>query len=165
MFFVRMLQPGDWEYVREIYLDGIATGNATFETKAPEWEIWDQSHVSGLRFVAINDDGAIAGWSALTPISGRCVYAGVAEVSVYIGANFRGQKVGELLLAHLIRESEESGYWTLQAGIFEENIASMNLHQKYGFRVIGYREKLGKMNGIWRNVNLLERRSKTVGIK
>lgn len=165
MFSVRMLQPGDWEFVREIYLEGIASGNATFETKAPEWESWDRSHFSESRFVAISDEGKIAGWSALTPVSGRCVYAGVAEVSIYIGANFRGQKIGELLLVHLITKSEESGYWTLHAGIFEENIASMNLHQKHGFRVIGYREKLGKMNGVWRDVNLLERRSKKVGIK
>lgn len=164
MFAIRVLQPGDWESVREIYLEGIETGNATFETKAPEWVSWDESHVSELRFIAVNDHDEIAGWAALTPVSGRCVYAGVAEVSVYIGAEFRGQKIGNLLLTHLIIKSEESGYWTLQAGIFEENIASINLHQKHGFRVVGYREKLGKRNGIWRNVNLLERRSKSVGI-
>ncbi|MBE9464186.1 GNAT family N-acetyltransferase [Dyadobacter subterraneus] len=165
MVTIRILQPSDWEAVRQIYMEGISTGNATFETKAPEWESWDQSHVSGLRFVAINDEGKIMGWAALTPVSGRCVYAGVAEVSVYIGAEFRGQKTGDFLLSYLIRKSEESGYWTLQAGIFEENAASIGLHQKHGFRIIGYREKLGKMNGTWRNVNLLERRSKTVGIK
>ncbi|KAA6439679.1 N-acetyltransferase family protein [Dyadobacter flavalbus] len=164
MITVRPLEPKDWPAVREIYAQGIATGDATLETSPPEWEVWDASHVSGLRYVAIKDLGEIAGWAALTPVSGRCVYAGVAEVSVYIGSNFRGQKIGDLLLKHLIDESEQSGYWTLQAGIFSENVASMTLHEKNGFRVIGYRENIGKMKGVWRSVNLLERRSKVTGI-
>ena len=164
MVTIRNLAPSDWLAVREIYLQGIATGDATLETSAPEWSAWDQSHVARHRFVALSDSGEIAGWAALTPVSGRCVYAGVAEVSVYIGSRFRGQKIGDTLLKHLILESEKGGYWTLQAGIFAENVPSIKLHEKNGFRVIGYRENIGKMKGIWRSVNLLERRSKVTGI-
>lgn len=164
MIMIRNLEFGDWPSVREIYEQGIATGDATLETSAPEWQAWDQSHVARHRFVALSDSGEIAGWAALTPVSGRCVYAGVAEVSVYIGSRFRGQKIGDSLLKHLILESEKGGYWTLQAGIFAENVPSIKLHEKNGFRLIGYRENIGKMNGIWRSVNLLERRSKVTGI-
>ena len=161
---IRTLEPSDWPAVREIYAQGIATGQATLETSPPEWEAWDKSHVSNLRYVAIADNGDVAGWAALTPVSGRCVYAGVAEVSVYIAEDYRGQKIGDLLLKHLISESEENGYWTLQAGIFPENPGSIKLHENNGFRIIGYREKIGKMKDVWRDVNLLERRSKTIGI-
>jgi len=161
---IRELLPNDWPVVRDIYAQGIATGQATLETSPPEWEVWDQSHVANLRYIAISDSGDVAGWAALTPVSGRCVYAGVAEVSIYIAEAFRGQKIGDLLLKHLIIESEGKGYWTLQAGIFPENPASIRLHEKNGFRIIGYREKIGKMKGAWRDVNLLERRSKTIGI-
>ncbi|KAA6438940.1 N-acetyltransferase family protein [Dyadobacter flavalbus] len=164
MITIRNLEPGDWPAVREIYEQGIATGDATLETSAPEWSVWDQSHVVRHRFVALSDSGEIAGWAALTPVSGRCVYAGVAEVSVYVGSRFRGQKIGDALLKHLILESEKGGYWTLQAGIFAENAPSIKLHEKNGFRVIGYRENIGKMKGVWRSVNLLERRSKVTGI-
>ena len=164
MNIIRNLEPQDWPAIREIYVQGIATGNATLEISPPEWEVWDQSHVQDLRYVVISESGEIAGWAALTPVSGRCVYAGVAEVSVYVGSDFRGQKIGDILLKHLIEQSEKSGYWTLQAGIFPENIPSLNLHQKNGFRVIGYRENIGKMKGTWRSVNLLERRSKVTGI-
>ena len=164
MITIRPLEPEDWPAVREIYAQGIATGEATLETSPPEWETWDQSHVAKHRFVATSDGGEIAGWAALTPVSGRCVYAGVAEVSVYIGIVFRGQQVGDALLKYLILESEKDAYWTLQAGIFPENIPSIGLHIKNGFRVIGYRENIGKMNGVWRSVNLLERRSKVVGV-
>ncbi|WP_159471279.1 GNAT family N-acetyltransferase [Dyadobacter sp. 3J3] len=160
---IRILESTDWPGVREIYAQGIATGQATLEISTPDWDSWDRSHVSKLRFVATTDKGEIAGWAALTPVSGRCVYAGVAEVSVYVGSTFRGQKVGDFILKHLIRESEQEGYWTLQAGIFPENSASIGLHKKNGFRLIGYRENIGKMNGVWRNVSLLERRSKVVG--
>ncbi|MCU7370196.1 GNAT family N-acetyltransferase [Paucibacter sp. O1-1] len=160
---IRELVPTDWPIVRQIYADGIATGQATLESSPPEWESWDQSHVSDLRYVAIVDNGDVAGWAALTPVSGRCVYAGVAEVSVYIASAYRGQKVGDMLLKHLITRSEEKGYWTLQAGIFPENQASIGLHQKNGFRIIGYRERIGKMQGVWRDVNLLERRSNRIG--
>jgi L-amino acid N-acyltransferase YncA len=164
MITIRNLEPGDWTAVREIYEQGIATGDATLETSAPEWQAWDQSHVARHRFVALSDSGEIAGWAALTPVSGRCVYAGVAEVSVYVGSRFRGQKIGDLLLKHLILESEKGGYWTLQVGIFTENAPSTRLHERNGFRMIGYRENIGKMKGVWRSVNLLERRSKVTGI-
>ena len=164
MITIRNLEPGDWPAVREIYEQGIATGDATLETSAPEWPVWDQSHVARHRFVAISESGEIAGWAALTPVSGRCVYAGVAEVSVYVGSRFRGQKIGDSLLKQLIHESEQGGYWTLQASIFAENVPSIRLHEKNGFRLIGYRENIGKMKGIWRSVNLLERRSKVTGI-
>ena len=164
MITIRSLEVQDWPAVREIYAQGIATGQATLETSPPEWKTWDESHVPELRFVAIADTGEITGWAALTPVSGRCVYAGVAEVSIYIGSEFRGQKIGDQLLKHLILQSEQSGYWTLQAGIFPENEQSIRLHENNGFRVIGYRENIGKMKGVWRSVNLLERRSKIVGI-
>lgn len=164
MTIIRPLYAQDWPSVREIYLQGIATGHATFETSAPDWESWDRSHTSGFRYVAVADTGQIAGWAALTPVSGRCVYAGVAEVSVYVGSEYRGQRLGDFLLKHLIEQSEQNGYWTLQAGIFAENTACIHLHQKHGFRLIGYRENLGKMNGVWRSVNLLERRSKVTGV-
>jgi len=164
MISIRNLESGDWEAVCEIYAEGIATGQATLETSPPQWEVWDKSHTQDLRYVALNEHGEIVGWTALTPVSGRCVYAGVAEVSVYVGSRFRGQKIGDMLLKHLIRESESMGYWTLQAGIFAENLASMNLHIRNGFRLIGFRENIGKMNGVWRSVNLLERRSKVTGI-
>lgn len=164
MITIRNLEPDDWAAVREIYSEGIATGDATLETSPPEWETWDKSHTPDLRFVSVSDSGEISGWAALMPVSGRCVYAGVAEVSVYVGSRFRGQRVGDIILKHLIGQSEKSGYWTLQAGIFQENMASMKLHEKNGFRLIGYRENIGKMNGVWRSVNLLERRSKVAGM-
>jgi len=164
MILIRTLEASDWTAVREVYAEGIATGQATLETSPPEWEVWDRSHTTDLRFVAVSNGGEIAGWTALTPVSGRCVYAGVAEVSVYVGSRFRGQKIGDMLLKHLITQSEMKGYWTLQAGIFPENLASMNLHASNGFRLIGFRENIGKMNGVWRSVSLLERRSRVTGI-
>lgn len=162
MINIRALEPNDWNDVKGIYIEGIATRQATFQTDAPSWEDWDQAHLPTLRYVGIKD-GQIAGWIALSPVSGRCVYAGVAEVSIYVSEKFRGQKVGFYLLEFLIAESEKQGIWTLQAGIFPENYASLSLHQKSGFRIIGFREKVGKQHGIWRNVNLLERRSKIAG--
>ena len=155
---IRKLIPEDWASVKSIYLQGIATGNATFQTEAPEWEAWDNSHLSFCRLVAFKD-GVIVGWCALSPVSSRCIYAGVAEVSVYINTNFWGQHIGSTLLQHLITESEENGIWTLQAGIFPENTASLKLHERSGFRVLGFREKIGKMNNVWRDTVLLERRS------
>jgi len=162
MIIIRELEAKDWTEVKNIYLEGIATGQATFQTEAPLWEDWDQGHLKNLRYVAVDHD-QVAGWIALTPISGRCVYAGVAEVSVYISEKFRGRKVGYQLLQHIITESEIQGIWTLQAGIFPENQASLALHQKLGFRIVGLREKLGKQHGVWRDVNLLERRSRIAG--
>jgi len=154
--------PGDWPAVRAIYREGIDTGNATFEEQPPDWEEWDSAHLHDGRLVAVLD-GLVVAWASLTSVSGRCVYAGVAEVSIYITAAMRGKGIGGALMETLIKESEEKGYWTLQAGIFPENEASMALHQKYGFRIIGVRERLGKMDQRWRDVMLLERRSTVVG--
>lgn len=160
---IRPMTANDWESVMYIYQEGIATGNATFETSAPNGPAWNKAHMEKHRFVA-EVDGKIAGWIALTPVSSRCVYAGVAEVSVYVGTAYQGRKVGSALLEKLISDTEAENIWTLQAGIFPENAASVALHEKHGFRQIGYREKVGKMNGMWRDVLLLERRSKVVGI-
>ena len=160
---VTLMHAEDWPQVREIYLEGIATGHATFETEPPEYEIWDGAHVPGCRFVARSGD-AVLGWAALSKVSGRCVYSGVAEVSVYVRSNVRAQGIGSLLMRHLIGASEREGFWTLQAGIFPENSASINLHRNFGFRVVGRRERLGRMNGRWRDVMLLERRSRVTGV-
>lgn len=157
------LLPQHWEAVKKIYEEGIATGNATFQTTAPAWEEWDQSHVQQARLVAI-ENGEVLGWAAITPVSGRCVYAGVGEVSVYVSAAARGKGIGKQLLQVLITESENNNFWTLQAGIFPENAASIAIHQSCGFRIVGTREKIGKMNGSWRDTVLLERRSDKTGI-
>ena len=148
--------------MREIYLEGIATGNATFEQTAPAWEQWAASHLPDARIVA-RTGGNLLGWAALSGVSSRCVYAGVAEVSIYVAASARGQGVGRQLMARLITESEAANIWTLQAGIFPENAASIALHRSAGFRIVGQRERLGQMNGHWRNVVLLERRSSVAG--
>jgi phosphinothricin acetyltransferase len=159
------LRPSDWEDVRRIFLEGIATGNATFETRAPSWESWDADHLPAPRLVAREgDERRVLGWAALSPFSSRAVYAGVAEVSVYIAAEARGRGVGKALLAELVARSEADGIWTLQAGIFPENEASIALHRANGFEVVGVRRGLGCMAGIWRDVVLLERRSDTVGV-
>jgi len=152
------LLPQHWEAVKTIYEDGIATGNASFQTSAPSWEEWNNDHIIHSRFIAV-ENGAVLGWAALTPVSGRCVYAGVAEVSVYVSPASQGKGVGKALLNALIESSEANGFWTLQAGIFPENKASVRLHESCGFRIIGAREKIGKMNGVWRDTLLLERRS------
>jgi L-amino acid N-acyltransferase YncA len=162
-FTVCTLQPADWPAVRAIYLEGIATGNATFETSAPEWDAWDAAHLPSCRLAA-RASGELQGWAALSRVSGRCVYAGVAEVSVYVAAKARSRGIGQALLAALVAASETVGIWTLQAGIFPENLASIEIHRRAGFRVLGVRERLGCMNGWWRDVNLLERRSPVVGI-
>jgi L-amino acid N-acyltransferase YncA len=153
-----------WDSVARVLTEGIATGHATFETEAPSWERWDRSHLSGHRFVAL-DDGHVLGWAALASVSERCVYEGVAEVSVYVAAGARGHGVGTSLLAGLVRSSEEAGIWTLQAGIFPENDASVRLHERAGFRIVGRRERLGRLDGVWRDVLLMERRSPTVGVR
>ena len=155
-FTIRPLLPPDWPAVRAVYLEGIATGNATFETAAPEWERWDAAHLADCRFVAAAQ--TILGFAALSPVSARQVYAGVAEVSVYVGAQSRGAGVGRALLGELIRTSEAAGIWTLQAGIFPENQASLRLHETAGFRIVGTRERIGRLAGRWRDVVLLERR-------
>ena len=155
---IRKLLDTDWSQVRLIYEKGINTGNATFQTNTPSWEDWNQSHLASCRIIA-ETNGLIIGWGALTPVSSRCVYAGVAEVSVYVDPEHSGKGIGLALLNELVTQSEAEGIWTLQAGIFPENIASLRIHEKAGFRILGIREKIGKQNGIWRNTALLERRS------
>lgn len=145
--------------MRRIYAEGIATGNATFEPAAPSWAEWDTSKLAVPRLAA-ELDHAVVGWAALSPTSKRHVYRGVAEVSIYVAAAARGQGVGRALLAALVEESEEAGIWTLQAGIFPENTASIHLHKQCGFRIVGRRERIGQMQGVWRDVLLMERRSK-----
>jgi len=162
MIQLRPMQAGDWPAVSRIYAAGIATGHATFETDVPSWEVWDQSHLPEARLVA-ESAGEVRGWAALTPVSGRCVYAGVGEVSVYVDPAFGGAGLGTRLLAALVAASEAAGLWTLQAGIFPENRASIRIHEKCGFRVLGTRERLGQMNGVWRDVTVMERRSDVVG--
>jgi L-amino acid N-acyltransferase YncA len=158
----------DWEQVRTIYLEGIATGDATFEEEPPPWEEWDSSHMQECRLVARSGNN-ILGWAALSPTSSRCAYLGVVEVSIYVGKRYQRQGIGTALLAGIIEASEKNGIWTLQAGIFPENIVSLNLHRQHGFREVGRREKVGKMTfgqlkGVWRDVVLMERRSKVVGV-
>lgn len=157
---VDVMREADWNRVAEIYAEGIKTKIATFQSTVPTWEEWNKEHCEDSRLVARADD-TIFGWAALSPVSGRCVYAGVAEVSIYVDKQYQGQRVGTVLLEELIKRSEKSGYWTLQSGIIKENVFSLNLHKKCGFREIGYREKLGQMdNGKWHDVVLVERRSK-----
>lgn len=159
---LRKMITNDWESVKEIYLQGIATGNATFQKDAPSWEEWNKAHLNFSRIVSFNERNEIVGWCALSPVSSRCVYAGVAEVSVYVSTANAGKQIGTLLLRQLIMESEAKGIWTLQAGIFPENKASIRIHEKEGFRIVGYREKIGQMDGIWRDTLLLERRSNNI---
>lgn len=161
--FVDKMGPGDWERVKAIYLEGIATGQATFEVEAPSYPAWDASHLPFARLVA-REAGAVSGWAALSPVSQRQAYAGVAEVSVYVARDRRGFGVGRALLEALIVESEGSGIWTLQASVFSENSATIGLHRRCGFREVGRRERIGKLNGAWRDTILLERRSALVGV-
>ncbi|HEY1040167.1 MAG TPA: GNAT family N-acetyltransferase [Bacteroidia bacterium] len=160
---IEKLTEGYYPGVAGIYLEGIATGHATFQTETPSWADWDKSHLEHCRFVAI-ENAKVIGWAALTPISGRCVYAGVAEVSIYIASEYRGKGIGDFLMKELIKASEANNIWTLQAGIFPENEASIKLHHNNEFRTVGIREKIGKMNNVWRNTVLLERRSKITGV-
>jgi phosphinothricin acetyltransferase len=157
------ITPADWSEVRRIYLEGISTGNATMETEAPAWETWDRAHRPDCRLLA-RDGNAVLGWAALSPVSERCAYGGVAEVSVYVATAARGKGIGRSLLAQLVRASEAAGIWTLQAGVFPENAASVAIHEACGFRRVGVRERLGKLSGTWRDVLLLERRSARVGV-
>jgi len=163
MTTIEAMQAQDWQTVRAIYREGIATGNATFETDAPGWEQWDAGHRPDCRLVA-KRDGRVVGWAALCPTSSRYVYRGVAEVSVYVTAAARGAGVGRMLLQALIAESERQGVWTLQAGIFPENEPSIALHQSCGFRMVGRRERIGQMHEAWRDTVLMERRSENVGV-
>lgn len=154
----------DWDGVAQIYLDGINTGKATFQTEIPNWDDWSNGHIKTCRLVACLGN-KILGWCALSPTSSRCVYAGVAEVSLYIGEEYRGKGIGKALLKNLVDLTEENGFWTLQSGIIKENTESIELHKRCGFREIGRREKVGKMSsGKWHDVVLMERRSNKVGI-
>ncbi|HEY8893083.1 MAG TPA: GNAT family N-acetyltransferase [Clostridium sp.] len=159
----KMIQ-SDWEQVANIYFEGIKTGIATFQTKIPTWENWNNNHITSCRLVVRLGDN-ILGWCALSPTSSRCVYGGVVEVSIYISEKYKGQGIGTVLLTNLIKLSEENGFWTLHSGIIRENASSISLHEKCGFRQIGIREKIAKMNNDkWLDVILMERRSKIVGI-
>lgn len=162
-FRIEPMRREDADRVLAVYREGMATGDATLETAVPSWEDWDAGHRKDCRLVARAGDGAVPGWAALSPVSGRCVYGGVGEVSVYVAETARGRGMGRALLEALVRESEAAGLWTLQAGIFKENAASIALHRRCGSREVGVRERLGRLRGVWRDVLLLERRSDTVG--
>jgi L-amino acid N-acyltransferase YncA len=160
---LQQMSEKDWEFVREIYIQGIETGNATFDTEPPTWEEWDKGHLDFCRFVACYGE-QIIGWAALSQSAHKEAYHGVAEVSIYVSTNASGKGVGSLLLKELIKASEAEGFWTLQALIFPENVASITLHTHNGFEIVGTRKKVGKLNGKWRDVVFLERRSTVVGI-
>jgi L-amino acid N-acyltransferase YncA len=160
---IRSVQPTDWPAMAAIYQQGIDTGNATMETQAPSPENMATSYMTSPQLVA-EEDGNVIGYALLTAVSGRCIFSGVAEVSLYIDAAHRGEGIGHQLLNHLIAESEKHNLWTLQASILRENVSSIALHKRCGFREIGYHERIGKRAGIWRDILLLERRSKHVGI-
>ncbi|MGG3989702.1 N-acetyltransferase family protein [Bacillus smithii] len=160
---IRSFRKEDWLQVKEIYEQGIATGQATFETSVPSFEKWESTIAANLSLVAENEKG-IQGWCKISKVSSRCVYEGVGEVSVYVRDVSRGKGIGKRLLQAMIKESEKKGFWTLTAGIFPENIPSLRLHQSVGFRIVGIRQLIGKLNGAWRDVVLLERRSPVVGI-
>lgn len=156
---IDQMRPNDWEQVRSIYLEGVRSGNSTFETEAPSWEKWDEGHLPFARLV-MRDGDQILGWAALSSVSKRRVYRGVAELTVYVTESARGQGIGRALLEALIDESERNGIWTLQASIFPENTASAELHRRCGFREVGRRERIAMLNGVWRDTLLFERRSK-----
>jgi phosphinothricin acetyltransferase len=163
MINIREFKEPDFNSVKEIYQQGIDTGNATFQETAKSWLEWNNSMLPACRIVAVENND-IVGWAALSPVSSRSVYSGVAEVSVYVANESFGKGIGKTLLTHLIGESEANNIWMLQAGIFPENKASIALHEKCGFRVLGIRDKLGKMKGVWRDVVLMERRSSIIGV-
>ena len=167
-YVIEPMKPEDWPHVRTIYRDGILTGNSTFETDPPAWNTWDAAHLPDHRLVIRRGDRILA-WVALSPVSNRCVYAGIAEVSLYVAESQRRQGLGAALLQALIKSSEQAGIWSLQGGIFPENTASLGLVKGCGFREIGRREKAGKMTygqfaGTWRDVILVERRSRVAGV-
>lgn len=163
-YIIDEMTQNDWEQVSNIYLEGIQTGKATFQSEIPSWENWNKSHISSCRLVA-RSGNEVLGWTALSATSSRCVYAGVAEVSIYIGQKYREHGIGKMLLESLVNLSEKNGFWTLQSGIIRKNSSSIALHKKCGFREIGIREKVAKMNnGEWHDVVLMERRSKVIGI-
>lgn len=161
MITIADLLPEHWPQVAEIYGEGIAGGDATFETEVPTWERWNAAHLPAHRFVALRD-GEVVGWAAVVPVSERCVYGGVVENSVYVAGSARRQRVGLALLEALVTSTEAAGIWTIQTGIFPENEASVRLHERAGFEIVGRRKRLGKLHGVWRDVLLLERRSDVV---
>jgi len=152
------MEPSDWPAVKTIYEQGIATKLATFETSAPSWQDWDGGHLVDLRLVA-EEAGEVVGWAALSPVSRRACYAGVAEDSVYVSEEARGRGVGAALLGRLLADADEAGFWTIQTSIFPENAASVALHERCGFRVVGTRERIGQLDGAWRDTVLMERRA------
>lgn len=160
---IRPMRPGDWPMVSAIYQEGIDTGQATFQTGVPAWEEWDRAHLQSCRLVAVSGEDILA-WAAVGPVSARPVYAGVVEVSVYVGSAYRGQGVGRKILSALVTETEADGRWTLQAGIFPENEASVSLHESCGFRIVGIRRRVGCLHGVWRDALFLERRSDVTGV-
>lgn len=162
-FEISELAEQHWQQVRAIYAEGMATGLATFETDVPSWESWNARHLSCCRLIA-HDGETIKGWAALSPVSARNVYAGVAEASVYVGERHRGEGVGRALLEALVRDSEQSGIWMLQASIFALNDVSVRLHARCGFRIVGRRERIARLNGRWLDTILMERRSRVVGV-
>jgi len=155
---IRTMRAEDWPAVRAIYEQGIATRQATFETEAPGWETWDAGHLAEPRLVA-GEDGAVVGWAALSPVSRRACYAGVVEGSVYVAEGARGRGIGIALLARLCSDADAAGIWTIQTSIFPENVASVELHRRCGFRVVGTRERIAQLDGVWRDTLLLERRA------
>ncbi|MDX5481445.1 MAG: N-acetyltransferase family protein [Hymenobacteraceae bacterium] len=163
MIEIKKMLPEHAGAVLKIYTEGLATGQATFNTEVPSWQEWDKGHLRHSRLVVLTDS-SVLGWAALSPVSSRYCYRGVAEFSIYIGSESRGKGVGNLLMQRLIEESEANGIWTLHSSTFPENAASINLQKKHGFREIGYREKISWLNGQWRDTVLLERRSRKVGI-
>lgn len=163
-YSIEAMNAGDWIQILRVYFEGISTGQATFETDSPEWESWNANHLPQCRLVARSGE-TVTGWAALSPVSNRRVYLGVAEVTVYVAEGFRGRGLGRALLEALIACSEECGIWTLQAGILAHNDSSLALHRQCGFRDVGRRERIGKLHGTWRDVILLERRSKVIGVK
>ena len=162
-FAIGPMTAADAPAVLAIYAEGVATGQATFQSEIPEWPEWDGAHFASPRLVARQADGTVLGWCALSPVSRRAVYAGVVEESVYVAASARGRGVGKALLQAMVAESEHAGVWTMQAGIFPENAASIALHESCGFRVVGLRERIGQHLGQWRDVLLMERRSRVAG--
>ncbi len=159
---IRDARPEDWPRVALVYAAGIATRNATFETEVPTWEEWDAAHLPAHRYVAV-ERGLVVGWIALSAVSDRCCYRGVADISVYVDPAAQRRGVGRALLGRLVEASEGAGIWTLQAGVFPENAASLALHRRCGFRVVGVRERIGQLDGVWRDVVLLERRAPVLG--
>lgn len=161
---IEKLTENHWPEVKDIYVSGVATGIANFSHSIPDWDTWDKTHVKNCSLVAIENSGVL-GWAALTAISDHCVFAGVAEVSVYVAEDSRHKGIGKKLLSELVKLSEENNFWTLESRIFTENLASIKIHEENGFRIIGSRERIGKLNGVWRDTLLLERRSVKVGIR